>query len=101
MADVVITGFGVVSPLGHSAAELARRVAAGERAADDANGVRIGEDPARRGAGGGAHAIGRLDRLCRLALSASFLAVDDAGLALPLVRPERVGLRSEPASGVC
>jgi len=92
MADVVITGFGVVSPLGHSAAELARRVAAGERAAADANGVRVGEIPLDAVPPAARTRIGRLDRLCRLALTASFLAIDDAGLALPLERPERVGL---------
>ena len=89
--DVVITGFGVVSPLGHSASELARRVAAGERAVD-AEGARVAEIPLAVVPAAARTRIGRLDRICRLALAASYLAVDDAKLSLPLSTPERVGL---------
>ena len=92
MSDVVITGFGVVSPLGHAAADLGRRVAAGERAAGDADGVRVAQIPLEVVPAAARTRIGRLDRVCRLALAASFLAVDDAALALPLAAPERVGL---------
>lgn len=91
MPDVVITGFGVVSPLGHSAAAVARRVAAGERAAGD-DGARVAEIPLAVVPAAARTRIGRLDRICRLALAASYLAVDDAALALPLAAPERVGL---------
>jgi 3-oxoacyl-[acyl-carrier-protein] synthase II len=90
--DVVVTGFGVVSPLGHSARELARRVAAGERAIGDADGVRIAQIPLEVVPAAARTRLGRLDRVCRLALAASFLAVDDAGLARPLAAPERAGL---------
>jgi len=90
--DVVITGFGVVSPLGHSAPELARRVAAGERAPGGADGARVAEIPLDVVPAAARSRIGRLDRICRLALAAAYLAVDDAEIALPLVAPERVGL---------
>ena len=46
MSSVVITGFGVVSPLGHSVGELTRRWRAGERAASAADGgVQIADIP--------------------------------------------------------
>lgn len=43
--------------------------------------------------------IGRLDRLCRLYLAASYLAVGDAGLPLDLDAGERVGLSFGTALG--
>ena len=93
MGPVAITGFGVVSPLGHSVAELARRVAAGERAASTADGgVRIESVPLDGLPPATAARVGRLDRLCRLFLAAAFRAVGDAGVALPLADAERVGL---------
>ena len=92
MSDAVITGLGVVSPLGNSARELARRVAAGERAAGDADGVRIDAIPLEVVPAAARTRIGRLDRVCRLALAASFLAAEDASLAPPFAAPERVGL---------
>jgi len=93
MPEVVITGLGVVSPLGHSVAELTRRFAAGERAASGTDGgvlietIPLAAVPADRRA-----RIGRLDRICRLFLAASFLAVDDAGLCITPDGAERVGL---------
>lgn len=89
---VVITGFGIVSPLGHSLPELARRVAAGEQAATTADGSVIASIPLDVIPAAARTRIGRLDRLCRLALAASYLALDDAAVALPLAAPQRVGL---------
>lgn len=86
---VVISGLGVVSPLGHSVAELSRRCAAGERA--EAGGpldpIPLDAVPADRRA-----RIGRLDRICRLFLAASFRAVEDAALVIGAEDAERVGL---------
>lgn len=93
MREVVITGSGVVSPLGHQARAVARRIAAGERAADDdGGGARVGAIPLEVVPAEGRTRIGRLDRVCRLTLAATYLAIDDAGVTLPLARPERVGL---------
>ena len=92
MSDVVVTGMGVVSPLGHSAAELARRLAAGERATGDADGVSVGDIPLAAVPAAARARIGRADRLCRLFLAAAAQAVDDARLALPFAAAERVGL---------
>jgi 3-oxoacyl-[acyl-carrier-protein] synthase II len=90
---VAITGLGLVSPLGHSVGQLSRRVAAGERAATAADGgvyvdaLPLDVVPADKRA-----RLGRLDRLCRLFLTASYLAVDDACIDLGSADPERVGL---------
>ncbi|MDX2166193.1 MAG: beta-ketoacyl synthase N-terminal-like domain-containing protein [Deltaproteobacteria bacterium] len=92
MTDVVVTGIGVVSPLGYSAAELARRVAAGECAVGGADGVSLGEVPLDAVPAAARARLGRADRLCRLFLAAACQAVDDARLPLPLAAPERVGL---------
>lgn len=86
MREVVLSGIGLVSPLGADAAAVAERLRAGERCARVADIPLDVVPPAAR------TRIGRLDRVCRLALAASYLAVDDAGLALPLAAPERVGL---------
>lgn len=92
---VVVTGTGVVSPLGHHPEALTRRVLAGERAPADEHGAVVIDAipldalaPDKRGRSG------RLDRVCRLALAAAALAVEDAGLAPPAsaVAAERVGL---------
>jgi 3-oxoacyl-[acyl-carrier-protein] synthase II len=93
MQSVVITGVGVVSPLGHSAAELTRRWRAGERAASGADGaVLIDRIPLDAVPADTRARSGRLDRICRLFLAASFLAVDDASLAIAAHDAERVGL---------
>jgi 3-oxoacyl-[acyl-carrier-protein] synthase II len=97
---VVITGIGVVSPFGHSVEELVRGFCGAQHAAPlqerDAELVTdipisaVPEDKRAR--------IGRLDRLCRFFLSASYLAVQAAGLTLGedvdshAVAPERAGL---------
>jgi 3-oxoacyl-[acyl-carrier-protein] synthase II len=97
---VVITGIGVVSPFGHSVEELVRGFCGVQHAAPlqerDAELVTdipiwaVPEDKRAR--------IGRLDRLCRFFLSASYLAVQAAGLTISedgdshAVGPERVGL---------
>jgi 3-oxoacyl-[acyl-carrier-protein] synthase II len=92
MPSVVITGFGVVSPLGHSVPGLARRFAAGERAASAADGTRIESIPLAAVAADRRVRIGRLDRISQLFLAASYLAVEDAALAIPPHDAERVGL---------
>ncbi|HEX7408933.1 MAG TPA: beta-ketoacyl-[acyl-carrier-protein] synthase family protein, partial [Candidatus Binatia bacterium] len=98
---VVITGIGVVSPFGHSVEELVRGFCGAQHAAPlqerDAELVTdipisaVPEDKRAR--------VGRLDRLCRFFLSASYLAVRAAALKIghPDVgaqhaAPERVGL---------
>lgn len=86
MREIVVTGTGIVSPLGHTAAEVVRRIRVGEQNA------RVDEIPLDVVPAAARTRIGRLDRVCRLALAASYLAVDDARLALPLAHPERVGL---------
>lgn len=98
--DIVITGLGVVSPLGHSAAELAQRVCRGERALrpltdmGDAGvlGAVVDTIPLHAIPSGARTRIGRLDRLCRLFLSAAFLAVHDARLEITAAMSERTGL---------
>lgn len=93
MTGVLITGLGVVSPLGHSVGELTRRLAAGERATNTpGGGVMIDPIPLEAVPAEARGRIGRLDRVCRLFLAASYLAVDDAGLSLPAADAERVGL---------
>src|SRR5215510_4623033 len=93
MSSVVITGLGVVSPLGDSVAELTRRWRTGERAASEADGgVQIASIPFDAVPAETRARSGRLDRICRLFLAASFLAVEDAALAIAAADAERVGL---------
>src|SRR5512145_401893 len=88
---VVITGIGVVSPLGNSVAELAQRWSAGERAAGAADGgVLIDAIPLDAVPAGVRARSGRLDRICRLFLAASFGAVDDAAFTIAPAEAERV-----------
>ena len=97
---VVITGIGVVSPLGLSASEVARRWCAGERAVgplhamgvDGALGATVADIPLDIVPVDKRTRIGRLDRLCRLLLSAAYLAVDAAGLRIDAADADRVGL---------
>src|SRR5215470_13468360 len=93
MSPVVITGLGVVSPLGHSVAELTRRLLAGERAVTGPDGgVLIDPLPLDAIPADVRARLGRADRFCRLFLAAGFLAVDDAALNLDGADAERVGL---------
>jgi 3-oxoacyl-[acyl-carrier-protein] synthase II len=93
MQPVVVTGIGVISPLGCSVAELTRNYAAFERVPHAAprpgelSQIPLDVIPADKRA-----RIGRLDRLCRMFLATSYLAVEDAGLRVPVVDAERVGL---------
>lgn len=95
---VVITGIGVVSPLGTSATDLARRFTAGESAItplngfDEAFGAVVSDIPLDVVPPEARTRIGRLDRLCRLFLSAAYLAVSDAWLEIPGAAADRVGL---------
>jgi 3-oxoacyl-[acyl-carrier-protein] synthase II len=92
-SSVVVTGLGVVSPLGHSVGELLRRLDSGERAAGaPGGGVLIDSIPLDAVPSEARARIGRLDRICRLFLAASCLAVADAELVVARADPERVGL---------
>jgi 3-oxoacyl-[acyl-carrier-protein] synthase II len=98
--SIVISGFGIVSPLGNSPAAIAERVCRGETALGPLS------DMGMAGATGAvvpdisldalpaeAHPrVGRLDRLCRLFLAATYRAVADAQLELPRIDGERIGL---------
>jgi 3-oxoacyl-[acyl-carrier-protein] synthase II len=97
---VVITGIGVVSPLGLSVGDIAARFCAGETAVgplpslrvEGAVGAVVNEIPLTAVPADKRQHIGRLDRLCRLFLSASYLAVEAAGLQVGELDAERVGL---------
>lgn len=98
---VVITGMGVVSPFGHSVEAVARAFSGARPAAPPApqdaecsSDIPLSAVPEDKRA-----RIGRLDRLCRFFLSASYLAVGAAGLKIgpddgsaQQAVPERVGL---------
>jgi 3-oxoacyl-[acyl-carrier-protein] synthase II len=96
LVPVAITGIGVVSPLGCSPSELARRFAAGERAASSAvdgeEFVQVLDLPIDLVPSEKKARLGRLDRLCRMVLSASCLAMESAGLGVPLDDGERAGI---------
>jgi 3-oxoacyl-[acyl-carrier-protein] synthase II len=100
LPSVVITGFGVVSPLGRSPDALARRFCAGESAlrmlsdlgVDGARGATVDAIPLEAILTDKRAHIGRLDRLCRLFLSAAHLAVDTAQLVIEQADAERVGI---------
>jgi 3-oxoacyl-[acyl-carrier-protein] synthase II len=97
-AAVVITGIGVVSPLGASAQTLAARVAAGASALAplpgfaDACGAAVVDIPLDAIPVDARPRIGRLDRLCRLFLAATYRALDDARLDIRRTDAERVGV---------
>jgi 3-oxoacyl-[acyl-carrier-protein] synthase II len=98
--QVMITGVGVVSPLGGAAETLAARVCAGESAVarlgewgvPDALVARVEEIPLEHLPAATLPRMGRLDRLCRLLLSAAGRAIDAASLDMRAVDAERVGL---------
>ena len=98
--DVFITGFGVVSPFGPSVEALTRHCAeeGAERAHgpapldDQDGGLPVAEIPLDVIPADKRSRIGRLDRLCRMFMSASYLAVDAARLTIGRDEAERVGL---------
>jgi 3-oxoacyl-[acyl-carrier-protein] synthase II len=102
MTAAVITGLGVVSPLGSSVQELTRgvahagaRLSAGHVEPFSAGGASVTDIPISAIPLDKQARIGRLDRLCRVFLSAAYLAVDAAGLRIADpegIGPERVGL---------
>jgi len=97
---VALTGVGVVSPLGCSLAELTRRFAAGETAirpvadagCEAAVAALVPDIPLERVPAATLRRVGRMDRVTRLFLGASCLAVEAAGLDLGREDPERIGL---------
>lgn len=94
MPPVVITGLGVVSPLGHSVEALLQGVAASgpPYAHDRERALTVAEIPLEAIPPDKRSRIGRLDRLCRMFLSASYLAVDSAALTIAPAQADRVGL---------
>jgi len=93
---VAITGIGVVSPLGCSLRELKR---AAPRNADAPPGGLSCDIPLDVIPADKRSRIGRLDRLCRLFLSASYLAVDDARLPRESDLGARAGISFGTALG--
>jgi 3-oxoacyl-[acyl-carrier-protein] synthase II len=93
-ADVVITGIGVVSPLGHSVADLVCGFCGQQHTApaQECDAEWVSEIPVSAVPEDKRARIGRLDRLCRFFLAASYLAVDAAGLIILPDEAERVGL---------
>jgi len=95
---VLITGIGMVSPLGLSPPELAARFTAGEcaiRPLGDSPGVygaSVADIPLSMIPDAQRARTGRLDRLCRLFLAAAYLAADSAQLDISGADAERVGL---------
>jgi len=96
MPRVAITGFGIVSPLGSSVEEWTARFAAGEQCAEspesERSGVQVGEIPLDAVPAERRARLGRLDRLSRIFLSASYRAVQAAGLEIRAETAHRVGL---------
>ena len=97
---VVITGLGVVSPLGVSLEQLAGRFCAGHTAVgpltgvgiEGAYGAQVSDIPLDAVPAAARQRVGRLDRLCRLFLSAASLAVESGGLQIPSAQADRYGL---------
>jgi 3-oxoacyl-[acyl-carrier-protein] synthase II len=96
MMPVAITGFGVVSPLGCSVEEMTQRFLAGVDVGSlpgvAEGGVVVPEIPVRVFSDETRSRIGRVDRLSRMFLSASHLAMQSAGLVVADVGAERMGL---------
>lgn len=98
--SAVVTGAGVVSPLGHSVAELTRRFALGESAILPVTGTGregalaavVADIPQDAIPAGTLRRVGRMDRITRLFLAAASRAVVDSGLDLQAENSERVGL---------
>jgi len=91
---VVITGMGVVSPMGSSLRLLTERFVAGGRSVcyEEGGGSGVAAIPTDVVPKQKRSRIGRLDRLCQFLLSASYLAVESAQLAVTADSCERVGV---------
>jgi 3-oxoacyl-[acyl-carrier-protein] synthase II len=92
MREAVVTGVGLVSPLGTRLEAAARCVAAGTAAPLRDGGMYVEEIPVDLVPPDKRTRLGRLDRLSRLFLSASYLAIQDAGLDTTALDAERFGL---------
>lgn len=92
MTPVVISGFGVVSPLGCSIESLTEGFLAEAEVESQDGGAVVPEIPVHLLSESARSRIGRVDRLSRLFLSASHLAVQAADLIVADVGAERVGL---------
>lgn len=97
---VVITGLGVISPLGSTPSEVAERFCAGVRVlrplsdmgVDGGLGATLDEIPVDLIPADRRSRIGRLDRLCRLFLSAAYAAAGAAQLSIDDARADRIAL---------
>jgi 3-oxoacyl-[acyl-carrier-protein] synthase II len=97
---VVITGLGIISPLGLALREVAERFCAGQSAlrplsdlgVEEAVGATVDEIPVDVIPADRRSRIGRLDRLCRLFLSAAYAAVAAAKLSIDDADADRVAL---------
>ena len=96
MIPVAITGFGIVSPFGCSVEEMTERFLTGtgvdSPAGVDEAGVVVPDIPVHLLSDETRSRIGRVDRLSRMFLSASHLAVRSAELVVADAGAERVGL---------
>lgn len=90
--DVLLTGLGVVSPLGCSTVDLVRRFARGERAEIKGGGAYVSEVPLSRLPAAHRVRVGRVDRLCRFFLAASYMALEDADLSIEAGEADRIGI---------
>ena len=91
-AGVVITGIGVVSPLGCSIAQLTPLLQREPEFSQAPPILEITDIPLQDIPADKRSRIGRLDRLCRAFLSASYSAVTSARLEMTAENAERVGL---------
>lgn len=92
MIPVVITGLGIVSPLGCSIEELTDGFLKGLEVESPGGGVTVPEIPVHLLSDTTRSRIGRVDRLSRMFLSAAHLAMHSADLTAADIGAERVGL---------
>jgi 3-oxoacyl-[acyl-carrier-protein] synthase II len=92
MIPVAITGFGVLSPLGCSLEELTKHFLAGAAVETLPAGAVVTDIPIQMLSDETRSRIGRVDRLSRMFLSASHLAVQSARLTVGEIDAERIGL---------
>ena len=102
--DVVITGAGIVSPVGHTLDALARAVFEGQPAPvdpprEDCEGPVAGVRGGIRGPSLPGVDMGRAERVTQFAIVAAGRALADAGLAQGRFTPERVGVITGLARG--